>query len=205
MTDVTTTVASSADGLPTADTFLIEGNPCPGVVRITSINSPRGWDEQQGYGLDGATLIPRGNHLADITFEIRIWAGAQWTAWLSFSAQYFAKSVRFTTGSNVPRALGITYPVLNAQPWAIQSVVVADVQMSDPAWDDDNLYTISLKLKEYRPPVLAAAKPDQPIPPASQANPPPATQQQAAIALLSSENARRISNKFPPSPSGATP
>jgi hypothetical protein len=173
------TIAANMSGLPTADTFLIGVDPCPGRARLISGNSPRAWDERQAYGMTGATLVPTGDHLGVHVFKVQIWcetdetgspAGQQWTAYQAFAAKYLAKSVRFVPGSTTPRALAIYHPVLSAPPTSVTEVVVEDVtDMIQP--EDEDFFECEIHFKEYRAPVLALGKPDAAVPSATEATP----------------------------------
>jgi hypothetical protein len=164
-------IATDMTSLPAADFFLIEGNACPGRCRLKSLNSPRGWDQRKGAGMSGGSLTPTGDPLSSIVFEIMIWEGLQWQQFTAYAKQYFSEVVRFLPGSGDPRALGILHPILSAPPWQIQAVVVEDCTISDPDPEGEPIYIVELKLLQYRKPVLVKGRPDQPVPPATTAQP----------------------------------
>jgi hypothetical protein len=197
VTLTTTTIAQSMAGLPVADTFTIGTDNCPGIARLVSGNSPRGWDERQAYAMTGATLVPTGDHLGQHVFRVRIWcetddagspSGQQWTAWQAFASKYLAKSVRFVPGTVTPRALAIYHPVLSAPPLLVTEVVVDDcTAMIQP--EDEDYFECEVHFREYRAPVLALGKPDAAIPPAQEATP---TAEDAADAEMAQKTAQLV-------------
>jgi hypothetical protein len=154
----TAKVPANSQGFPHADTFLINGSPCPGKATLIAGGSPRPWDIRKGYALSGATVVPAGDDLSKPHFRIELWDPADYTAWLAFANLNFAKSVRFKPGTTIPLALGIYHPVLSASPYFVNSVVVEDVTAL--VQDEYGMWTCEVHFIEYRKPKPALARPD---------------------------------------------
>lgn len=172
MTTIASTSASVLEldaQFPAQDYVLINGEKSPGKAIVQRANSPRGWDERGGYGLNGATLIPKGDPLATFSVRFEFWDPAEMPAWYAYAAKYFDKSVRFNPGTTTSRALGIYHPILAAPPIRITQVVVLDANGLDKS--DDGLWFCEVFFKQYRKPKLAAAPPQAAIPAAAASTP----------------------------------
>lgn len=172
MTALSSTSASVIEldaDFPAQDYVLINGEKSPGKATIQRPNSPRGWDERQGYALNGATLVPKGNPLAEFSVLFEFWDPADMPAWYAYAAKYFDESVRFNPGTATPRALGIYHPLLAAPPFRITECVVRDASAHDKT--DDGKYVFEIFFKRYRKPKIAAPAPIAAIPAASTAKP----------------------------------
>lgn len=167
---------SNRDALPdSADTIVVNGEKCPGKCTVQTPNSPRGWDERNGYGMSGATLAPKGDPLATFKVLVEVWKGDDYVAWKAFAAKYFSKTVKNSPGSVTPKALGIYHPELAAPPISISSVVVLD--FTSHGVDDDGLWSGVLDFKEYRKPIQVPQKPVSAI--AAAGTTPPTAQTEA--------------------------
>lgn len=148
------------------DFIVINGDPCPGKCTVQKPNSPRGWDERQGYGMSGATLAPKGDPLAKFSVLVEIWSGTDYLIWKEFCAKHFTKNVVKGGGlGSPPRALGIYHPELAAPPISISEVVVEDIISNGQ--DEDGLWSWEIKFIQYRAPVKITQKPTGAVPAAS--------------------------------------
>jgi hypothetical protein len=158
-----------APDFPILDWVVINGDKSPGQVRILGANSPRGWDERQGYALTGATLVPKGDPLGKFTMRFEFWDPADYPLWEAYAAKYFDKSVRFMPGSIRPRALGIQHPQLTCPPIRIVQCVVEDADGIEG--DDYGGWSCQIYMKQYRRPKPALSRPDAAFPAVSQGLP----------------------------------
>jgi hypothetical protein len=156
-------------GFPAQDYVVIEGERSPGKCTVLGFTSPRGWDQRKGYAQSGATLVPTGDELGSGELLFEFWDEQQMPAWYAFAAKYFDKSVRLVPGSNQPRALGISHPVLAAPPMRVTAVVVSDATALSK--DELGLWSCRIALIQYRKPKPALAAPSGAIPPAQTAQP----------------------------------
>ncbi len=134
------------------DYAVVAGKKTPGILRLTSPNSPRKWDERNGYGLSGATLVFTGLGLSEFDCNLELYTPADWLDWDAFRP-IVAKPPPRTR----PKALDFAHP-LTAQA-GIKSVVVLDMYVPELS-DDTGIWTAKIKLKEFRRPRIALAKPD---------------------------------------------
>jgi hypothetical protein len=165
---------------PALSYILCGGDRSPGVCVPHGFNSPRGWDERQGYAMSGATLVPKGNPLASGVLEFRFFDESQFPDWYAFAGKYFSEDVRFLPGSRKPRALAIYHPVLAAPPLQYDEFVVDDCTQLEQD-EETGLWTCEVKLRRYRKPVPAPERPSAAIPAAQQPQP---TAQDAADRMI---------------------
>ncbi len=137
----------------------------PGVATVKGLDSPRNWDEQQGYGFSGAVLVYKGTGLAKFTVDIDLWLPEHFIAWNLF-AQVLAPPKPGLAGGF---ALGIKHPIINGPPHNIQSVVVDNV--SQPVQNDLGKWTYTISFRQYRKPLPAIARPIADIPAAAAPTP----------------------------------
>lgn len=155
---------------PVLDYILCGGDKSPGKCTPKGFNSPRGWDERQGYGKSGATLVPKGNPLAEGTLHFEFWDESDLPLWYAFADKYFSADVRFVPGSQTPRALSIYHPLLAAPPLKYGEFVVLDCTQLEQD-EETGLWFADVKLKQYRKPVAVPQAPAAAIPAAQQPQP----------------------------------
>jgi hypothetical protein len=132
------------------DKAFLGGKITPGLCDIDGANSPRNWDERDGYGLSGATVIFKGVKLSHFSIKFRLYTPADWDEWHAF-----APTVAKPPLGKRPRALDIAHPITDEV--GIRSVVVDDVLA--PVQSGDGEWTVEVKLIEFRKPRFALAKP----------------------------------------------
>lgn len=133
------------------DYVTIAGQRTPGIAEIQGASSPRRWDQRRGYGLSGATVIFRGLTLAQFKILLRLYTEQDWQDWESFRP-----IVQRPPFGERPRALDIAHPIL--ADLNITSVVVED--LLQPAQTEDGVWTVEIRLLEYRRPTIALSRPD---------------------------------------------
>lgn len=113
----------------------------PGLCDIVGANSPRNWEERDGAGMSGATIVFHGIKLAHFSVRFRLYTEQDWSEWNQFSPLLIKPPPRVE-----PRALDIWHPILVDQ--GIYSVAVEDVGPPDQTQDGE--WTIEVKFSEYR-------------------------------------------------------
>ncbi len=144
------------------DKAFLGGKMTPGLCDIEGANSPRNWDERDGYGqrLMGSLhvhigsiptlLIFKGVKLSHFSIKFRLYTPADWDDWHAF-----APTVAKPPIGKRPRALDIAHPI--TEEVGIRSVAVEDVLA--PVQTGDGEWTVEVKLIEFRAPRFALAKP----------------------------------------------
>jgi hypothetical protein len=163
------------NGFPAQDYVTIGGLASPGKVTVQQGHSPRPWDIRKGYAMTGATIVPQGDDLATFTLHFEFWDESDMPLWYAYAACYFDKSVRLVPGSNVPKALSIQHPVLQAPPFRVTECVVNDCTTLEN--DGTGLWSCDVLCTQYRKPKPALAPPNQAI--AAVKNPTPTAEDAA--------------------------
>jgi hypothetical protein len=132
------------------DKAILGGKQTPGLCEITGANSPRNWDERDGFGLSGALLVFRGVKLSHFSISFKLLNAQDWDDWHTF-----APTVAKPPLGKRPRSLDISHPI--TEEVGIRSVVVDDVLA--PVQADDGVWIVEIRLIEFRKPVFALAKP----------------------------------------------
>ncbi len=133
------------------DYILLAGEKSPGLADVRMADSPRRWDERNGYGLSGATVVYRGAGLSHFSVFLRLYSQTDWANWHDWKRLVDKPPV-----GKRPRAQDIWHPLL--EDLEIKSVVVEDVLQADQT--DDGEWTIEIKFIQFRRPVFALAKPE---------------------------------------------
>lgn len=142
------------------------GQRTPGICEVIGANSPRQWDEGRGPGLSGARLRFRGQRLSRFMLRLSLTSDQDFADWEAFKptvqpprpdVEAFNRAVERgeRPGGLVDlrrRALDIVHPI--TEDVGIRSVVVEDV--SGLQQTDNGVWTVEIKVIEYRPPVRAA-------------------------------------------------
>lgn len=128
------------------DYIELAGERSPGLADVVGIRAPIQWDDRRGYGLSGATTVYRGFGLATWSVRIRLYSESDWEAWESFSRLL----ARPAAGERA-QALDIVHPLLDAL--GIASCVIVDP--GAPEQSDDGVWTVDVKMKEFRRPTVA--------------------------------------------------
>lgn len=133
------------------DFIVLAGQQSPGLAVVAGGSSPRKWDEQQGYGTDGASLKWTGDGLAEFDVKLFLWLPSHFTAWESFK-----QLVKKTVPGVQPKAMVIQNPFLDDLD--ISQVVVTDrTQLTLD--DETGMWAVTIKFKQYRKPKPALAAP----------------------------------------------
>jgi hypothetical protein len=166
--------------------FDLAGKRSPGKATVLGGGSgrPSKWDEQAGWGLSGAFLIYGGDGLASFSIRIDLWKPEHKGEWETFS-----EALNRPPKGKRPAALSIAHPLINAQPWAISSVVVLDVGL--PEEDGKGLTSITIQFKVWRAPLARIGRIDGTVPDPGKAAPKEAkTAAEIEIAKLTAERER---------------
>lgn len=146
------------------DHFLVQGQQSPGIARVAGYGPPRKWEERNGYGLSGSTLIYLGNGLAKWDTEIELYTVEDWNRWNDFK-----KLLIPSPPGKYDRAQDIWHPFLEEH--EIRSAVL--LTASFPKQVADGVWVVKHDWMQYRRPKLALAKPEgskaqEPIDPVDQ-------------------------------------
>jgi hypothetical protein len=135
------------------DVIFLNYRESPGIAEVVGANSPDKWDEQQGYGLSGATLRYAGAGLTSFKVKLRLFEEEHFEAWDSW------KNILGTARKNrtpKQKALFIYHPFLAEK--GISEVVVED--WIQPTQVEPGVWEVEISLKQYRRPVLQFGKAD---------------------------------------------
>jgi hypothetical protein len=142
----------------------INGIAMPGQWLLKKARRVFGWQIQQPNFMTGATIVPKGDPLMEIEYEVRIWQDAAMTVFLSLCQSILKKPAIAVSGS-ASSALGIDDPTLKV--YNVASVVVAFVDIpKNPLVSSGGKgpWVGSVGFLEYRKPLPALPVPDQTIP-----------------------------------------
>lgn len=133
------------------DHVVLGGRSTPGLATLEGADSPRRFDERDGYGLSGATVVYRGTKLSHFVLKIRLYSDQDWAEWYAFKDVVDKPPL----GTRA-KALSIWHPFTEAL--GIATVVVENVGQPDQT--DDGEWTIEIRLIEFRTPKFTLAKPE---------------------------------------------
>ncbi len=133
--------------------LVIAGVAMPGKWTLTDAKKKFGWQIQQGYGLSGAYVFPKGDELVVAKFKIEIWDSLDMIAYRLLRGTLLAKPA-LTIGPIV-MALGIAHPELLAM--GVAGVVVAE--HSALIAGDGGMFTATIDFLQYRAPIPVPPKP----------------------------------------------
>lgn len=131
----------------------INSQTIPGVTTFEPCDGePRKWDDMQGPGFSGSFLRYMGNGLAEFTILVKLTNPEEWKQWYAF-----AKLLLPVPTGKRPSALTIWHPLLIVPPNKIEKVVVVNVSV--PERITGNCWLVKIKMKQFRVPKMASAKP----------------------------------------------
>jgi hypothetical protein len=145
-----------------SDVFYLSGMSSPGVTEVKSFGAPRGWDKRKGYGISGAFTVYTGDELAEFTMGLRHWLPPDTDPRWLLMVPLLDRRPTGLPGALSSFAYDFQYPILNAAPYSIKSVVVKEVT----PWLQDEFgeWSCEIKFLEFRAPLPALGKPDKTIP-----------------------------------------
>jgi len=125
-----------------------------------------GWQEQKGWLLTGASLLPIGDPLVPFEFLVKFWRVKDWDYFQQFRKKYLTRPA-YSPAGNATYAIGIIHPELNAV--GISSCV----PVITPFFTNNGkgLWTGVVKFKQYRKAQIAMERPRAIIPAAAAPNP----------------------------------
>lgn len=132
------------------DTILLAGQRSPGVARVRPLSSPRKWDEKDGQGTSGASLVYQGDKLVHFEVAIELWEPEHFVAWDAFRLL-----LRKAPEGVKPTALDLSHPFVDEH--EVSAVVVED--LVGPEITDQGLTTWVVKFVQFRKPTPAQGKP----------------------------------------------
>jgi hypothetical protein len=131
--------------------ILVAGARSPGYANVAGLGSPRNWEERQGYGLSGSTLVFTGVKIANWDVEIELATAKEWDEYHSWRQVIKKPPPRVR-----PKALDVWHPFLEMH--EIKSAVVVDE--TQPTEREPGIWVVKISFKQWRRPRIAMAKPD---------------------------------------------
>lgn len=161
---------------PVADTITVGGLPAPGKWSLERADKVYGWQERQGFGLTGATTVPKGDPLVHVSFLVEFWDPVDFIAFKAFRTLYLKKAL-VSVGGLVTATIGIDHPEL--QELGVSSVVVEKIT---PVLNDGyGVWSCKIDFLQYRKPAPALSKPSMNVPDNGAPKVAASTQTQVAI------------------------
>lgn len=133
------------------DYFLLEGQQSPGIARVAGFGPPPKWEERNGYGLSGSTLVYLGNGLAKWDTEIELYTVEDWAAYNAWKGL-----LQVSKPGAFAKAKDFWHPFLEEH--EIRSAVL--LKRGFPKQVADGLWVVKLEWMQYRRPKLSLQKPE---------------------------------------------
>lgn len=173
---------------PVANTITLGGIVLPGKWTLLEAPKKFGWQIQQGYGLSGAFIFPKGDELIVPKFRGEFWADSDYASFREIYKQLFLQATFTVPGTSqtqtiflfngvtnptdlsnplVSKAIGIDHPALKMM--GLTSVVL--LEMGPVLQDEGGLWSLELTFLQFRPAIIAKPPPKQVIPDAPKATP----------------------------------
>lgn len=127
------------------DTISVAGRKSPGLCNVNGGSSPRKWDERNGYGLSGATIVFTGLGVAEFVTKLWFWLDEHFEQWDSWKAL-----VAPPPQGQRPKILDVYHPLLAEV--GILGAGVTDRTQLTPG-DETGLWFVDIKWKTYRKPL----------------------------------------------------
>lgn len=141
------TFANPLDDPEVWDVAVIAQVEVPGLSKIKGASRKFKWDEKEGPGASGATHTYRGDRPAHFSLIVHLWEPEHFDEWADLAPLLVPDPKRGI------RALDIYHPALESL--GISAVVVEE--LGQPENDGKGLWTIEVKLSEYKPAPKATA------------------------------------------------
>lgn len=146
--------------LPQQDFIVLGGMKSPGRATIVSAAFERKYDVREPYGAIGGSTIYHGEKIKSAEVLIELWEKSHFADWA-----LFARAVLFKKPGKV--AMSVDHPVLRL----IQLTEVQVEKVSAFTQDEEGMWSCTITLLEFKPPMAALSKPLAAIPNAPKPNP----------------------------------
>jgi len=127
------------------DAIVVSGRPSPGRCLVTGGGSPRKWDERNGVGLSGATIVFTGLGVAEFTTRLLFSESAHLVAW-----DQWKDIVAPPPQGQRPKILEVYHPLLEEV--GILGAGVTNRTQVTPLNDQGEWY-VDITWKAYRKPL----------------------------------------------------
>lgn len=128
------------------DFLWVAGKQMPGLVSFPAPGtSPRKWDERNGVGLSGATIVFTGLGVANFTTRLTLISSAEFALW-----EDVKDLVAPPPQGQRPKIVDVVHPLL--QEVGIRAAGVEDRVMFQPE-DETGSWFVDIKWKGYRKPL----------------------------------------------------
>lgn len=126
------------------DKITMAGEVNPGLFRLQGAERIYDWDVKDGPGSQGSVVTYRGwKPTDDLVFRFEAWTAAQIDALASYVDRF-----RYDATKVSPKPVDVYHPILAAN--EIYSVIIKSI--GPLTLEDKQLYSITIKAAEYRPP-----------------------------------------------------
>jgi hypothetical protein len=134
----------------TIDYAVISGKQTPGILRLRNADSPRAWDERNGYGWSGSFPVFMGVRLSHFDMGFEMYDEDDLALWRELEP-LLAKP----PFGKRPQALSIQHPLL--APLEISSIQVLNVKQWE--FDEYGVITQPVEVIAFRSPKFSLSKP----------------------------------------------
>lgn len=139
--------------ITTVDYALIDKIKTPGILRLRNADSPRAWDERNGYGWSGSFPVFMGVRLSHFEMGFEIYDEDDLAQW-----RLLEPKVQKPPFGKRPKSLTLQHPITQAL--EIGSIQVLNVKQWE--FDDYGMITQPIEVISFRVPKLALSKPEAP-------------------------------------------
>lgn len=133
------------------DFVLLGGTRTPGVGRVEKANSPRNWDQRNGYGWSGSFPVFTGLKLSEFDVIFELWTSQDWADW-----EAFRPIIAKPPYGKRPKAIDVWHPWL--EELGIRSAVIFDV-LAPTKIGETGGWSRTIQMLEWRQPKITLAKP----------------------------------------------
>lgn len=133
------------------DSAVISGIKTPGLLKIRNADSPRAWDERNGYGWSGSFPVFMGVRLSHFEMAFELYDEFDWGEYQTIMPILAKPPI-----GKRPKALSISHPILHQL--EIGSIQITNVKQLE--FDDSGIITQPLEVISFRVPKLSLSKPE---------------------------------------------
>lgn len=166
------TTAYTEDGVSVCEGPTLAGFKMPGQWLLTGCEVISGWEIRAGNYLTGATLVPSGDPLTEITYSIRIWTSNDAGIYRQLLGTILKKPVIQITGTSGIITTNVSTAVIGIDDPSLKDVGITEVVVKSRTPLINPLvtsggkgpWTATVKFLQWRAPIPALPIPDQTTP-----------------------------------------
>lgn len=144
---------------PATDSFTIASFNMPGKWTLQA-SKEFGWQIQQGFGLSGAVIFPKGDPPVVVKARGEFWAAQDYALYKEIRKRILLKPVFSLGGNLITAAMGMDHPEIKA----LGVINVVNLRAVSAVDEGGGLWVVEHEFLQYRPPLLAPPKPKLTIP-----------------------------------------